>query len=542
MATNPVDVQSALTQIGEAARASDWRHAAQIADQALQSGAVHPGLYNTRAIWAEMEERHQDALDDYLRAVLYAPQHPMLLKAIGLSLVRVNRAAEALGYLDQAIALSPDAAAYFFKGWAHEAQANKDEARQAYERAIEFDPHHAEALGALGLMAARNGETEAARSYATRAFRLSPQDAWAILAISMVKNADGECAEAERLLRPKIDDPRASLQMKARAYAVLGDALEGQDRIAEAFAAYTAKGETLKRLHAPRFAAEQRLVDRVNTLSAHLEAMPGARWTAQNALPDPEAPLSHIFLMGFIRSGTTLLERVLLTQKNMARIEERETLRDTIPQYFSEPSGLERLADATPDMLAQARAVYWRRVRDYGVDPEGKIVLDKQPLNTMYLPLIRRMFPQAKILFAIRDPRDILLSVFKRYFEVNYITYEFLALNDIARFYGAVMRWSEVCRARMSFNLHEHRYEDMIADFDARTRAVCDFVGLEWTDAMRDFSGKAQEETIRSPSAAQVRRPLYKEGMGQWRRYEQQLVPALPILAPWLKRFGYSGA
>ena len=101
------------------------------------------------------------------------------------------------------------------------------------------------------------------------------------------------------------------------------------------------------------------------------------------------------------------------------------------------------------------------------------------------------------------------------------------------------MNVGALCRAKLPLTLHEHRYEDMIADFDGSVRAVCDFLGLEWTVAMRDFSAKAREETIRSPSAAQVRRPLYGEGVDQWRRYARQFAPALPILAPWVKHFGY---
>jgi hypothetical protein len=96
-----------------------------------------------------------------------------------------------------------------------------------------------------------------------------------------------------------------------------------------------------------------------------------------------------------------------------------------------------------------------------------------------------------------------------------------------------------VCRARLPLTLHEHRYEAMIDDFEGRVRAACDFLNIAWTEEMRDFSSKAREAEIRSPSAGQVRRPLYGEGVGQWRRYATQLAPALPILAPWVKEFGY---
>ena len=79
----------------------------------------------------------------------------------------------------------------------------------------------------------------------------------------------------------------------------------------------------------------------------------------------------------------------------------------------------------------------------------------------------------------------------------------------------------------------------MIADFEGSVRRVCDFIGVEWTDAMRDFSASAAAQKIRSPSAAQVRRGLYSEGVGQWRRYATHMGPAIPLLQPWVERFGY---
>ena len=79
-------------------------------------------------------------------------------------------------------------------------------------------------------------------------------------------------------------------------------------------------------------------------------------------------------------------------------------------------------------------------------------------------------------------------------------------------------------------------------DFDGQTRAVCDFVGLQWREAMRDFADTAKGKDIRSPSAPQVRRGLYEQGVGQWRRYGEQLAPVMPTLQPWVERFGYPAA
>jgi len=103
------------------------------------------------------------------------------------------------------------------------------------------------------------------------------------------------------------------------------------------------------------------------------------------------------------------------------------------------------------------------------------------------------------------------------------------------------MRFGELCRRRLPLAILDHRYEDLVGAFDDRTRAVCDFVGVPWRDSMHDFAVAAQSLGAQKPSAKQVRRGLYSEGAGRWRRYRSQLEPVLPLLQPWIERFGYAG-
>ncbi|MBV9044662.1 MAG: sulfotransferase, partial [Alphaproteobacteria bacterium] len=256
------------------------------------------------------------------------------------------------------------------------------------------------------------------------------------------------------------------------------------------------------------------------------------------AAPAKDGPRQHVFLYGFLRSGTTLLEQVLATHPDIVALEERETFGDLIPNYLT-PTGLEKLATLDGAELEAARAQYWARVNAHGVDPTGKVFIDKQPLNTFNLPLIARLFPDARMLFALRDPRDVVFSCFRRHFTVNATTYELLRLEDAARYYAETMRLAQIAHAKYPLARHTHRYEDMVQDFDTAVQAVCNFIGVEWNEAMRDFSSAARERTIRSPSASQVRRSLYGEGVDAWRRYATQLAPTAPILKPWIEQFGY---
>jgi hypothetical protein len=168
------------------------------------------------------------------------------------------------------------------------------------------------------------------------------------------------------------------------------------------------------------------------------------------------------------------------------------------------------------------------------------VFVDKLPLNTIKLPLIARLFPEAKVIFALRDPRDVVFSCFRRQLPVNASTIELATLEGCARFYDSVMALGEICRERLPLSFLMLRHEDLVRDFDGEMRRLCAFAGIEWTDGFRDFAAISRRRNIRSISAQQVREGLNGRGEGLWRRYAPQLQPVLPVLARWVSAFGYN--
>jgi hypothetical protein len=264
-------------------------------------------------------------------------------------------------------------------------------------------------------------------------------------------------------------------------------------------------------------------------------------WTAA---PDgqrlPAHPAEHVFILGFARSGTTLLETILATNDRVAVLDERDCFPAALRELLRSHAGLDRLSNLGADELAESREAYWHAVRNNGVNVAGKVFVDKWPLNSYRLPLIAKLFPNAKILFALRDPRDVVLSCFCKRFAPNPDTFEFLLLEDCARFYAGVMGLVSEYRRKLPVRIHEHRYEDMIADFETRVRAVCVFIGIGWYPRMRDFSGSVENNIDQmAQSRQQLRQGLYAKGIGQWHRFKNELAPVLPVLQPWVDRFGY---
>jgi hypothetical protein len=224
---------------------------------------------------------------------------------------------------------------------------------------------------------------------------------------------------------------------------------------------------------------------------------------------------------------------------NIASLEEHELLTEGVLRFMREPLDLVPLAAAAEPELGAMRAAYWNAVRAAGTQVSGKVFVDKHPLNTLKLPLIARLFPDAKILFAVRDPRDLILSCFRRRFKMNPAMYELLTLAGAAALYDAVMNVAETAKLELKLEWREVRYESLVAQFEREMRALCEFIGLAWRPEMGEFANRVQDREHATPSTAQLARGLVSSAVEQWRHYQAQLEPVLPLLDPWLRRFGY---
>jgi hypothetical protein len=194
----------------------------------------------------------------------------------------------------------------------------------------------------------------------------------------------------------------------------------------------------------------------------------------------------------------------------------------------------------TAEEANRRRSIYWRGVREMlGGGFAGKVLVDKLPLHTLALPVIAKLFPAARVLFALRDPRDVVLSCFRRRFSMNAAMAEFLDLTSAANFYDAVMNLAREARRVLPLPVLEVRMERMIADFDDETARVLEFLGLTWDDHVRDFADIARERP-RTPSDLQLLRGLDNAGVGQWLRYADSIGSVLPTLEAWVAAHGYS--
>jgi tetratricopeptide (TPR) repeat protein len=535
-ARSPERDHARLLGVQAAIRAGDVAEAGRLAGAALADGLDHPLLLGTLAAAREQEGRLDEALALLERMRAADPDNPNLLNGIGRSLLRLERLDEALAALDAALALAPGMAkALANRGLALVALARLDAARADFEAALAADPANLAAADGLAGLALRRGETKEARRLAQQVLAARPGLPGPALTAAGADLAEGKAAEAEATARAIAADARTDPRSRALAFGLLGDALDAQGQFPGAFAAWGEAKALLRDVYRSDYEG------RAGT-SALLRALTGAL-TGRQLPPPPAAPhgggaSGHVFLLGFPRSGTTLIEQALDQHSEIVTLAERECLADASRAWLGDPARFIAFLAADEAALAPYRDAYWRRVRAEGVDPAGRVLVDKHPFHSFRLPLIARLFPGARILFARRDPRDILLSCFRHHFQMTAPVYRMLTLAGIADLYAAAMALTEACETAFGLDMHPVAMEAVIADFDGETRAICDHIGVAWTPALRDFAAAAGRRGIATPSGPQLVRGLSARGVGRWRDYAAELAPALPLLDPWTARFG----
>jgi Flp pilus assembly protein TadD len=515
----------------------DFERAAALAERTLASGFEHPLLLNVIATRLEQQGRFEDAHRLLQRAVAIAPADVGARNALAMCLQRLDRHQEALDIL---LRKHPNLSfAHANKGNALISLGLLGRAQQSHLRALELEPGNFIAMSALGSIATHRGNHLEARRWAQQALAISPGFPDAVLSLAAAELAEGAIAAAETLLQKLIMDPRAGPSDRARASGLLGDVLDASGRYPEAFDAYTTCNEALRQIH-QRF-ADGSALNYARSLTAAMASSAAAEWST-SAAPAPARadPLEHVFLLGFPRSGTTLLEVILDGHPQVASLEEHALLADGVRRYMRDPNDLQPLARADEIELRALRAAYWEGVRRAGADVAGKVFIDKHPLNTLKLPLIMRLFPRARILFACRDPREVVLSCFRRRFSMNSAMYELLTLEGAAAFYDAVMQFAFQVRPLFGSRWRAVRYENLVNDFEQEVAGICEFLNLQQVAGMADFAHRVQERERATPSTAQLAHGLIQSGLDHWKRYTASLQPVLAGLEPWVERLGYA--
>ncbi len=484
-----------------------------------------------------------DAAIAYLeRARKIEPENIRILIMLGLIYKQTGKRDEAKLCFENLLALDPKMVeALANLADIHQASGDVDAARECCEKALAIKPDLVNLLAKLALLHERGNRLEEAQEVAQRTLALAPGHVQANMTLAIVELRMGRAQQAIEQLERLLNLPRLTALDASTAQYLIGQARNKMGEYDKAFTAYEAANSKLHGFHQASVAKTSSVLMPafLHKLHDFLAADDISAWTKPKQLEEP-AP---VFFLGFPRSGTTLLDQILKAHSAVVSLEERENLIDIRNEVLLPDGALEKMPLMTDDEINRHRKSYWSRVlKELKIDNAAGVIIDKMPLNTTLLGLIYRLFPEAKIIFALRDPRDVVLSCYQQRFGINAAMFQFLKLESAAAYYDLVMSLGEVCRARMPLNLHVVRYEDVVTNMQKTVSDVLAFLELEWEDAMLDYREQARERWITTPSAEQVIEPIYASSMGKWRNYQRYMEPILPVLEPWVEKFGYDAS
>lgn len=444
----------------------------------------------------------------------------------------------------------------------YKAQARDEEALEAIQAAVRRQPSDVELLLGLASHQLSLLQTDAAEETYRQAVSVEPNSGPANLGLGLVfelTNRGEDLSKLAQEAEERAIPPNAANFLKAldhrrgkrfaeglealtkvpeeiespRRWHLLGQLYEGVGKYDEAFAAFANMNEN--QLGDPTL-PEQRAAAYRATITKQYETV-SPKWLGRwpKAAPS-EKRASPVFLAGFPRSGTTLLDTLLMGHGDIEVLEEEPTLRNAtklLPEFADIP-------EATDDQINSAREEYFRTAATLTPLAPGKLLIDKNPLSMNGLPIIARLFPGARIILALRHPCDVVLSCYATNFKLNEGMSSFLRLETAAELYDLSFRYFERVEELLKPPVHRVVYENVVADREAELGSLFDFLGLEWSDDVLDHQSTAQGRgRIKTASYAQVAEPIYTRSAGRWKNYRRHLEPVLPVLEPWVRKFGY---
>jgi len=517
-------------------------------------------------------QEYDGAIKYLQKAVELKPDFHVALNNLGNALKGARRFEEAIQQYDLAISYKPNySEAIYNKGLVLRKLGQIDLALTTLEHAVISNKQFTEAFNSIGSIYNDKQNTNKALEYFYKAIAVDPKSITAYLNLCEVYEKTNEVGKFSDVLslasknkvetgadfifykgllafRQKKYSDCISLLDKVEVHQLLGRREASYWRIKanshqnlgeynNAFSAFVSMNAFMKNSEEfDEIGVEQfykRVEAKVTELKS-LSAPPHFKHLQQTTLK-----YKLYFLIGFPRSGTTLIDTIMRSHSKLCVVEEKPMI-NLADIFLDRPkiSEIERLNDQD---ITAARCIYLKELEKHISNKDCEVVIDKLPLNIIQLPIIQRLFPDARYLFALRHPLDSILSCWMQNFQLNSAMGNFLDLTRTVDFYCRTMEIAELCIKRYSLETSRIYYENLVENMQDEIKKLLEFIGLQWEENLKNYQQTAKERAfISTPSYSQVIEPLYKSASYRWKNYESQLKSEIYKIDPWITQFGYS--
>jgi len=437
-----------------------------------------------------------------------------------------------------------------------------EQASECHLRAVALDPSSVNARLTLASWYERIRKLDESWECVETCLAQHPNNPRARYFKAFLLNRKGQNTEAESLLRDLLKSEGVPPEVQANGWHQLGVVLDALGQYPEALPCL-GKSKSLRRQFVNAAAMEQTYEMVAQTrrkVLAELTPDMVKKWRDDAAATPTPMPLA--FLGGAPRSGTTLIEQILGAHPGILAVDEPQGFaHELLPVLHPTPPAKGLTTKSLNFLTASERghliARYFKSaLREAPVDnsnqlregqaprapeiPSHKLFIDKNPSVTASLHIWLRLFPLSKIIIALRDPRDVIISCYFQNIKLMWGNVAFLSLDKTAKFYGDCMDVWLRMRELGGFDWLESRYEDVVKDLEAEGRRVTSFLGLTWDPAQATYYENARHKFVHAPTYEEVTKPVYKKAVGRWENYSEALAPFQETLVKYCKTFGYA--
>lgn len=526
----------------------DWPEARRLYRKIAAAAPKHAATFQRLGLIALREGRPDKAVDEFRRSLSMEPADPVCLNNLGNVLRELGRNRESIAAYRRSLEYQPDyASALYNLAGTLALQGEHLQAAGVYRQLLRKTPGDAQAWNALGLALLESGQEEEAKRALEEALRLKPKDAAILNELGVAYQFQGNLQEAGRLYAASIDADSGfaraydnlvrsrrmqsdDLSLVAPIEAIAGDETRDDEsrliarfalgkiyddcaQFDKAFENY-ALGNTLKRRLVDFDAGRHRAwVDRV------IEAFDEGFFRTHAAQGNPST--RPVFVIGMIRSGTSLVEQILASHSQVFGAGELLEMTNLVANL---PAALDTSVDypeCIRHMKAEQIASLAAKYLDYlaSRDQRAARVVDKLPTNFLHLGLIAALLPEARVIHCRRAPLDVCLSIyFQRFAQGHFYAYDF---DDIAAYYAQYERLMAHWKRVIPIEVLDIQYENLLDDLERESRRMLEYCGLAWEDECLDFH--RSKRPVRTASSWQVRQPLYRTAMARWKKFEPHL-------------------